>query len=595
MRKHSCWTCRIRHKKCDGSTPICRGCATLEIDCHYSTVKPDWMDNGDGQQRMAEQIKAQVRQSAKRRRGIALMESIVKDLSNVPADQQIASRLDDNASSLSRRESCLTAYPSQGPGRRPDTRSNPAKDQPDVSPHAPSESTRQDEPLDTLTSGTELGMGFITGYMDYVFPSLYPFYKPSILEGGRTWVLVLATNNPGFFCSIVSLSAYFFSIVPVIPGPGHETCAATTWKELQTQVASALLTVQHDLMTLGRRGVSSSLLESVTLMGNIVQYLGFEVAIRSGKWKMHLEAATNLFQQILEAHGDENGRRGIQRVLNKLCRGGSNPSYDVPSPYQGAFKFFSSVLLIKDIIASTSLGRPPKLTMFHCELEPNGGPPTLTTEAILGCQSWVFLILSDIAALDAWRKDEADVDELITADLSSRAASIESRIQACLTELDELESTRASKPRQHFEAFLQHTRCACDMHSFNEGCADVTRIWALAAHTYLRVVWGGWNMSDPQIRKNTMESIKIFRKMISPFWLRSLVWPFCVSGCVASQEEKAAFRAIGSSLHALQAFGTAREALSVLDTVWSKNDDINESAWDIGQCLRSLGYAVLLV
>jgi hypothetical protein len=347
-------------------------------------------------------------------------------------------------------------------------------------------------------------------------------------------------------------------------------------------------------MALGRRGVSSSLLESVTLMGNIVQYLGFEVAMRSGKWKIHLEAATNLFQQILEAHGDKNGTKGMQSILSKLHHGGSEPTYNVPSPDQGAFKFFSSVLLVNDIIASTSLGRPSKLTMYHCELDRNGEPPTLTTQDILGCQSWVLLALSDIAALDAWKKDEAKMGKLITADLTSRAASIESRIQACISELDEPETTGGSKTVRNFEAFLQHARYACDIGSIDKGCADVTRIWAFAAYTYLLVVLHGWKMSDPQIRKNTTETIKIFQKIASPFWLRSLVWPFCVSGCVASQEERVVFRAIGNSLEALQAFGTVREALSILDTVWSKND-MHESAWDIAECLKSLGYAVLLV
>lgn len=562
--------------------PICGGCATLEIDCHYHAVKPDWMDNGQGQRQMMQQIKSQVKQSAKRRRGIAQMETIAKELYSMPAANpvDIASNPHDTPLSNSPRWFELGGSSSQA----------------SPSPRVLKDQPCQERSIGSLTSQTELGMGFITGYMDYVLPSLYPFYNPSVLDGGRTWILVLAMKNTAFFSSIVSLSSYFFSIVPVVPGPDHAICAAVTWEELQTQVAAALSIVQHDLMALGRRGVGNSLLDSVSLMANILQYLGFEMAIRSGKWKLHLEAATNLFLQILEAYGDEDGERGVRGVLKKLDRGQSESMYKIPNADQNSFRFFSSILVIDNILASTSLGRPSRLSTYHFEIEPpsNSNLQILSPEEILGCQPWVLLALSDVAALDAWKHNDPHLDTFKATQISSRAASIESRIRLGIKGLDEL-MTGISDPAQKWDVLVPYRHCNRSMRSHERELAGVTRIWAYAIHTYLRIVLHGWQMSDDEIRKNTLESIQVFKTISSPFWLRSMVWPFCISGCVALPEEREAFQTIGNSLEAMQAFGTTREALSILETVWSKTDTCEDS-WTIGDCLKSfLGYPVLLV
>jgi hypothetical protein len=44
----------------------------------------------------------------------------------------------------------------------------------------------------------------------------------------------------------------------------------------------------------------------------------------------------------------------------------------------------------------------------------------------------------------------------------------------------------------------------------------------------------------------------------------------------------------------ISVFGTAREALEVMEKVWSKRDQIDES-WDMAKCLQVLGHGVLLI
>lgn len=47
-------------------------------------------------------------------------------------------------------------------------------------------------------------------------------------------------------------------------------------------------------------------------------------------------------------------------------------------------------------------------------------------------------------------------------------------------------------------------------------------------------------------------------------------------------------------LGSLETFGTMKEALLVMETVWSMRAEIDES-WDVAKCMNVLGYSVLLI
>ncbi|KAI5456182.1 fungal-specific transcription factor domain-containing protein [Mariannaea sp. PMI_226] len=351
--------------------------------------------------------------------------------------------------------------------------------------------------------------------------------------------------------------ASFAALLPYRPNPAHKVCAESIWKELHTQVASALLTIQRDLIAADGRGAGASLLDSVYLMANIVQYLNFEIAIRSGKWKGHLTAATNLFKQILQVHGWANVSKSIRIVLRNLLDTNPGPRPDEPNADQGIFKFFSSVL-VNDMIASTSLGQPPKHKAYYSQLEGGDRPPVLRTEDILGCESWILLRVADIATLHDWKKELSKIGVLKTTNILSHATSIENRIQDGLKRLDKLDASRGKDSVPNLKTYLQYPTFPYDLgSSIRQAMDDMTSIWSYAAHTYLLVVTQGWDLSDTPIRTNTRKSVQLFQKIFSPCWLRCLVWPICISGCVAVNDDKRqAFRRIGSSMQALQAFGT---------------------------------------
>lgn len=68
MSSGSCWTCRLRRKKCDESRPSCSTCKFLELSCHGYGKKPEWMDRGILEKGQRLQIKHIIRNRKLKRR-----------------------------------------------------------------------------------------------------------------------------------------------------------------------------------------------------------------------------------------------------------------------------------------------------------------------------------------------------------------------------------------------------------------------------------------------------------------------------------------------------------------------------------------------
>jgi len=58
---NSCWTCRIRRKKCNEGLPFCATCERLGIECFIAGKKPEFMDGGDKEKHMSVEIRALVK------------------------------------------------------------------------------------------------------------------------------------------------------------------------------------------------------------------------------------------------------------------------------------------------------------------------------------------------------------------------------------------------------------------------------------------------------------------------------------------------------------------------------------------------------
>lgn len=177
-----------------------------------------------------------------------------------------------------------------------------------------------------------------------------------------------------------------------------------------------------------------------------------------------------------------------------------------------------------------------------------------------------------------------------------RAGVIERGLHDGLARLDEpdFRQRRGPKPNGPLNVLVEH-----NLYNHQPFAPDarisLTRIWAHAAHTYLLVVQSGWQPANPEVRNCVARTIDLFMELHSPGWLRTLAWPFCVTGCLAEEGQEPVFREMVSSLGALQMFGTMRVAMSIMENVWRNRAQIDADSWDLAACLRSTGHRVLLV
>jgi hypothetical protein len=159
---------------------------------------------------------------------------------------------------------------------------------------------------------------------------------------------------------------------------------------------------------------------------------------------MHLDAAVVLFKQkqIFQYHRKNESsasspmswRRWAMIPLSLLL---SSPT--LWNADQAVFRFFSAMLLVDDIVSSTSLASRPRLREYHAHLLTTDLKPELEVplqlEDFIGCQSWALLLAGEIAALDAWKKEMKKDGALPTTQLVQRASMIRRRLYAltCLT------------------------------------------------------------------------------------------------------------------------------------------------------------------
>jgi hypothetical protein len=126
----------------------------------------------------------------------------------------------------------------------------------------------------------------------------------------------------------------------------------------------------------------------------------------------------------------------------------------------------------------------------------------------------------------------------------------------------------------------------------------VTHAFANAAKVYLNVLVSGPNPEVTEIKDAVNATIKALSDFPDPKLLLHVVWPFCITGCMAAPGQRQAFRDLASASGVQKtAFGTSWRALEVMETCWAMRDDGREE-WrncDWLDAMETLGHKVLLI
>lgn len=112
---------------------------------------------------------------------------------------------------------------------------------------------------------------------------------------------------------------------------------------------------------------------------------------------------------------------------------------------------------------------------------------------------------------------------------------------------------------------------------------------------YLSVVVDGWQLGNAFNRGNVNSILNILDILSPNLSIRSLMWPVCVCGFLATQEQEHIFRNLVSSLGPLQALGPARRAVRLMEKVWELRHQVDEESWGIHDCFQLSGSDVLFI
>ncbi|KAH8788912.1 fungal-specific transcription factor domain-containing protein [Diaporthe sp. PMI_573] len=643
-----CWTCRLRRKKCDEARPHCAACAALEISCLYSDEKPEWMDGGERQAKMAEEVKAEVKKKAawrRERKYLSGIEPGIEELSMADAISDLT----------------FTSHHDESGGIAPtgaDKSTSPASNSWDSPQNSSSDGTSNNTPPSSTSepgvysavdgmyiqgqhfpataqgaspaasastvaynSLDERELLLLTNYLDYVFPFLFPFYRPALLQSGRGWLLILLMRKRTLLHSALSLSTYFFAVATENLLSGHESCREHNRSELEKQHELTLKELQHDVAVVNQKGVGSDLVESARIMESIVQLVVFEVAVTrrvacTESWMVHLDGAFVMFEQIMEHHGSSgegDARHYCWHAITAQLRVGSqmptlgfSPSGD-PYPYssdQAAMRFFTSLLLFADVISATALETSPRLFNFHGILldsisgnfsgvQING--PQIDLESVIGVKNDVVTLLAQVADLHAWKKEMTKTGSLSMVQLVTRASQIETLLRGliqCLERERQNAGSGSDQPTTNPIDFISQYNVGLPIVK-GSSTTWTSLVWAHATLTYLSTVVSGWQPSCPEVRASVAATMTLLAAAPAPASVRSVVWPFCVTGCLALPEEEGIFRGMVEALGPLSNFGMIAPALRVMEGVWTRRGQLGPE-WTMAEGLRDAGTAVML-
>ncbi|ERS97612.1 hypothetical protein HMPREF1624_05783 [Sporothrix schenckii ATCC 58251] len=450
---------------------------------------------------------------------------------------------------------------------------------------------------------------FTVMYLDYVFPFLFPHYRPTIFEGGRAWVLATLQTQKPLYHTAMSLASYFLALITQTPSKStpqspsetsqtaqsHTTlqsfCGRFIWDILGQHMEEASRAVRAVIDSIPHAPADTALVPRTRLLVNIVQLQVFETAMGTGAGTgtgtraIHLRAATDVFDGIVRQYDSlDHVLASLDSSFSEARQGTGWRIWNID---QAAFRFAASVLLYMDIVESTTRQGMPHLRTWYPRLIAQADGTTKDTrrlrmEDVVGCQGWMLILISEIAVLANWAYQGSEVnrgDPGRLTELHARSQSLSWRIhdglqhltrdtESATSPLSASTCASAASPPPFLQAYYRH-----DSGAQLEEQAQVTRIWAYAGLLYLDTVTRQCacdNCASKSHKENATTVLALLQQLSSPAVLRGLNWPIFVTGIMATVEQRAAIRNIVATAGSLQKFGGLASTLHHLEELWKR-------------------------
>lgn len=225
---------------------MCLTCNSLAVTCHRYGPKPEWMDGKRREKDMAETIRCVVKETTAGKKRIAMKQR--------PQKQRQSN------------ESTINAAAKEPTHPAPDTM-------------LPSPAPTDESDFSAVPE--EIDAELLMHYLDHVFPLQFPFYKPSVVAGGRGWLLSILTTTKPLYHVAISLAAYHRRSILRCDGAskGHRQ----DLESLERQYARALSELRHYLAKLGDKNEARTQVENIDVLSCLVMLISLEVGISSLK------------------------------------------------------------------------------------------------------------------------------------------------------------------------------------------------------------------------------------------------------------------------------------------------------------------------
>ncbi|EXK81881.1 hypothetical protein FOQG_13750 [Fusarium oxysporum f. sp. raphani 54005] len=336
--RSGCWTCRIRHRRCDESSPECKECSTRSITCHgYDLDPPEWMSNDRLLQEELRRIKVAVKENFRR----------VKTIQN-------------------RRLARSTAQAAQASRAKATSRPEGERNQ---SPAQVGSST-----TNTIFREAQ----YLVHYLDYIFPIQYAFYVDAPDQGGRGWLFFLLERNAPLRNAALTLSAFHQHTFSPYHTENQED-------ELLQYHTKALQELRHVVRHRDVGASADNIEEWLKFLAGGMFLISFEV-FQGGtnNWQAHFNALVSVIQNLASSDFDFD------------TSDPSSPDFDFQRGMNTAQKFILSNLVWIDVLAPLATGTAPKLPYHDWLIAGN-----IDMSRVMGCSNCIMIAIGDMMALDS--------------------------------------------------------------------------------------------------------------------------------------------------------------------------------------------------
>ena len=285
-------------------------------------------------------------------------------------------------------------------------------------------------------------------------------------------------------------------------------------------------------------------------------------------WRIHLHAASSIVPVLAAAKKSTFPEPAS--YIDRIDQGEHYPVID-----EIACDFLVGTFIWYDILASASTRSKPFLENNFEYLD------RIELDRVMGCENWAMILIARISLLEDWKRNLQQNGRLSMVELSARGSEIEKMLNSGLASLTLCPSADGLEcsPRRY--------------------SAIITRIFAYSALTYLHTVISGAHPELAEIRTSVSMAIAAFSNLPVSKLLQNLVWPFSVTGCMASRDQDSFFKnlivAAGVDGPCPGNYGKAFEVIQECWRLRETQDTGSVDGVDWTSAMSSLGFQVLLV